>query len=725
MKPRIVLGALALALASCTPPATSSRANLIGTHDLVLVDELQGSLLAGRGANPDGSGFVVGGIPSRFLYVTSADTNELRVLENYRTGIPGRGFSRAPNPLETLSIPVLDRPTMLAVDEGRNGDGARVTGSYVYAARPGGAEVSVVSVARGRQLGGRPMATPAPVTAIGAYLAVTPGPSAIETPLPATTRLFVATWDGEFAAVYSAVLKTDSEEIDHLDFQRHVLIEQTPITAMLVVSPLASRTLDGTPFCDTRACLALSTRSGAGLGGETILVDPEAGRSARLAFVGPVRDLASSSASARIYGILDEQSCGSASCGGVVAVDVVTGTTAAGFPRALDALGLPMRPMRGDEGLITGLALGAGGSVQQTSETQSTDGGTTTLVGLFQQYNELGAFASSTGVITWFSGLGGSIIDVNARRSTIVSASVRIPGLLPDGGESFTGEDGGVLGSNLAAVVDAGPIDLSLTWRTAEVPTPDGGAWYLDLSDGYLDDQSIAFVYQGQIPGLVALPTSAADGVRLATGGLEVRAAVGDLVRFETFDGTSHRDCGRSRVASIGANFLEVAEVPPGCESRVRFSVRADGARPVIVAADLEGYLGRYAPGETLTYSRPYVYLPAEVTQSRAALTVNIPVALPRNEGSFTSFQVQGAMNALQVTLDATDLSCYSLLPGQVVLGNMVMDAVPSSVSNSSDINFRWTLFGVVPSGNGLAEVNQERTRLGALGINDGAFCHR
>ena len=54
--------------------------------------------------------------------------------------------------------------------------------------------------------------------------------------------------------------------------------------------------------------------------------------------------------------------------------------------------------------------------------------------------------------------------------------------------------------------------------------------------------QSTAFIYQGQIPGLVALPTTAADGVHLATGGAEVRAAVGDIVRFETGDPSGYHE---------------------------------------------------------------------------------------------------------------------------------------------------------------------------------------
>ena len=418
------------------------------------------------------------GVPARYLFVTSTETNELRILENYRTGLNGPGFVRAPNPLETLSIPVLDRPTMLVADEGRNSEGSRVTGAYVYAARPGAAEVSVVSVANRTQLGGRPMATPGPVTALGAFMDVDAVDQDLTTSepenlLPATTRLFVATWDGEFASVYSAVLPTDSRPLDHLDFKRLVLIDQTPVTALLVVAPLSSRTLDGAPFCSTKACLALSTRQDSGSGGQTMLLDPETGISARLAFKGPVRELTNSTNAARIYGVLDEQACGGPACGGVAAVDLTTATSAAGFPAALDALGQPMVPLRSD-GLITGLTVAAGGTVRQAIETGITDGGTLSYV--LQQYQELGAFSSSNGLITYFSGFGGSIIDFDGRRTVVGSATVRLPGLLPDGGEALFGDDGGILGSNTAATVVVGG-DLSQTWRTATVTTAEATEW--------------------------------------------------------------------------------------------------------------------------------------------------------------------------------------------------------------------------------------------------------
>lgn len=732
MKTRIAvisLGLVIVALA-CAQQDRSSRANLIGTHDLVLVDQPEGELLAARSYNPDGGAFIVVGVPSRYVFVTSADTNELRILENYRTALAERGFVRAPNPLETLSIPVLDRPTMLAVDEGRNAEGARVTGSYVYAARPGGAEVSVVSVAKHRQLGGKPMAAPAPITAIGTWMDVDQTTSVFETRLPATTRFYAATWDGEFSAVYVAELPTNSPEIDRLDFQRKVLLAQTPITAMVVLPPVARRTLDGAPFCATKVCLALATRADAGKGGQALLVEPETGRSAVLSFKGPVRELVSASDATRIYAILDEQACGSPACGGVVAVDLVAANSDGGFPGSLDALGLPMQPLRAGDGLIAGLTVAASGVVQQTVESESFDGGVSRLEFIHQAYEELGAFSSSNGTITFFSGLSGSIIDFDGRRSTIASASVRLPGFLPDGGQGFTAVDGGLLGSNTAAIVDAGPLDLSITWRTAEVITADQTRWTVDLSDGYLDTQSLLVIYQGQIPGLVGLPTSASAGLHLLTNGAEVRAAVGDLVRFQRPDAlTTFADCGTTRIATIGAGFIEVSDIPVGCEGRVQFSVRADGAKPLVAAADIEGYMGRWAPGETLTYNRPAVLITAGVTATRTALTIHIPTTVPRYEGAFTSFQILGHMAPLQITLDTvgagSGVGCYTSLPGQVTFGNLVMDRVPSSLSGTAAIDFRWTIFAVVPSGNGLAEFNTSYTQIGALGRTQGANCWR
>ena len=75
-----------LALMACTPQTGYSRGGLLGAHDLALTD--------------------------RYVFISSADTNDLKVLQLDVPNSPGqRTYVPAPNPLETLSIPVISRPT--------------------------------------------------------------------------------------------------------------------------------------------------------------------------------------------------------------------------------------------------------------------------------------------------------------------------------------------------------------------------------------------------------------------------------------------------------------------------------------------------------------------------------------------------------------------------------------------------------------------------------------
>ncbi len=568
--------AVLLAFAGCTTSTGTTSAGLIGTHDLVFVDQLGADRSVAR-LDVDGAGTVsVNGLPSRFLFVTSADTNELRVLELFKEGNSLRSFLRGPNPLETLSIPVLGRPTMLAADEGRNTNGQRVTGSYVYAARPGGAEVSIVSVTGRRQLGGGPVPVPAGVTAIGASMQV--GPDGL---VPAMTQLFLTTWDGSISSVYRTTLDTNPEVVDaqiragQVVFTRLAVIEGTPVQALLVAAPLAGRTNDGAPFCDTQSCLAIATRPTASAAGRSLLFDPTSGRSVALSFTGPIRKFAAGAVTSRLYGLLDEVVCGRPSCGGVVAVDLATATTVGGFSASKNVIGLPFGPLRTTEALITGLTIGQGAVVQQLAETKD-DAGTGDTIGLQQRYDELGAYASSDGLITYFSGNAGSVIDFDGRRATITSATIRSPGVLPDGGVSFTGVDGGAIGEFLTTATVDSPTGLAETFRRPTVTLPDGVQWSFDISDGYFVSQDIVVANRGQIPGLVSRATSAADDTHLVTSGFEVRALVGDTVIFEVgSDELGFAECGRGLVAGIGSGFVEVDAVPAGCGARVRFSVRA------------------------------------------------------------------------------------------------------------------------------------------------------
>jgi len=127
-------------MAGCSDTqAVTTAAGLSGTYDLTVV--------------------------GNYVFVTSSDRNELRVLDLEASP---RDFVRAPNPLEPLSIPVLERPTYLTRDvyyrlveePGQDDEGNPSTlprgserqGPYVYARSDGSQQISVVSAVGERNL---------------------------------------------------------------------------------------------------------------------------------------------------------------------------------------------------------------------------------------------------------------------------------------------------------------------------------------------------------------------------------------------------------------------------------------------------------------------------------------------------------------------------------------------------------------------------------------------
>lgn len=724
----------AAVFAACTQTTASNTASLIGTHDLVFVDQLADDGTVAKVESDTDGNLLNNGVPSRYLFITSADTNELRVLEMYRPNTSGRVFMSAPNPLETLSFPVLDRPTMLATGEGRNDIGQRATSQYVFAARPGGAEVSVVSLAFKRQLGGRPLAVPAPVLSIGASMTVTS-----ERKVGVTT-LYVATWDGAMSSIFVTELDPDPATVDvsirdaTLKFRRLTSIDAHPISALFVIAPLSGRSVDGAAFCASESCLAIASRTGTSGGGEGWLFEPSSGRTVKLGFPGPVRKFAAGTTTRRLYALLDEAACGGPQCGGVTAVDLITGTSLAGFPQAKDVLGRGFGPLRVTEGLLTGLSIAQGASVAQLTDLVD-DAGTaaTDIGGLLQQYDELGAFSSSDGLVTWFSGGSGSVIDYDMRRSIVTAANVRAPGQLPDGGYSLTSEDGGVAGAFITASIDA-PSVLSETFRRATITVTGAleSTWTVDVSDGYFLSQEFVVINEGQLPGLVLLDaTRVADGgTSLPTGGYEARAMVGDTVIFFTgtlTDTTTLAECGRARIAAIGSGTIDVDAVP--CPSATLFSVRAKATKPWVVVGSVDGYLGRAAAGDQFTYSKPYVLIPAEVIADRTALTIGMANGGLVGEGAYIAFALQSHMSPLRVSIDPTAsglTKCSSQLPSQVVFGNLAMVQTPLSVNAQTTLTFPWKTFAVVPSGNAVVELTMSLlTPARALTNNEGALCYR
>jgi hypothetical protein len=722
VKPWFPALGLAVALGACSQQTVSSVATLLGTYDLVIVDERPDGELASR----EGTG-----VPARYLFVTSSDTNDLRVIRLWREDLTRPQVVRAPNPLEALAIPVLDRPTMLVADEGISAAGARVTGSYVFATHPGASELSIVPArpnapAQLRQLGGRPFPTPAPVTAFAATLG-----SGL-TALPATSTLYFSTWDGARGALYALELPTDSSALgDSFATLTPRLVLELGAEVVLALQPVprqASRTALGSPFCDANDCLAISTRAGAGGPGRMVLFDPASRRMVRLGFPGTVRDFAMSTLPSRLYALLDEATCGGPQCGGVVTVTLTATDASGGYPLAIDFTGQPMQPLRLEGALATGLTVAENAALRTTTEV--TDGGAG-LEFQYQTFAQLGAIAASNGEVTYFDALAGVVLDYDARPAEVTAGSYRLPEALADGGVTFFAPDGGARGSALEATVtliagERGEPFRAFTLVNPELPETQA-PFVFDVSDGFFASQSFFVTHRGHLPGLFELPTSAADGTSLPVpAGVGERALVGDTVRFEVgSEATGYQECGRADVTTVTATALEVAAVPSGCEARSRFSVRAAGSKPLVANAELEGYLGRGAAGQTLTWQRRYASFPSGYVGPRVALNLTLGDNLPPLEGAFLTIALNGRSEAYRLSVDAqTVVNCSSQLPAQFVLGNLVMAEVPTAQTGSSSPLYNWTLWGAVPSANGVLELDQRKMRRGLLGSAE-AFCHR
>lgn len=703
-------------LAACSQATGTSTAGLTGAQDLVVADALgPDGALAAVDVAADGTATMTG-VPNQFVFVTSVDSDELRVMRMYRPDDLGRQWMPAPNPVEVLTVPVIARPSRLAVDEGLDASGRRVTGAWVYAGRPGAAAISIVGTAAGEQraVTTSPLPLPAPMTAMAAWM------GAGLSKLPATTTLYVATFDGTRGVVYAAQLPTEASALrasmggDASLLRFAFDVGDESVAALAVLPPLAGRAADGQPFCDVTACLAVATRRAAGTDGRTLLVDPSTLRAVPLDFGGPVRALASAGQAPRLFALLDEERCGGLECAGVVAVDTVSATGAGGFPLARDFTGAPMLPISTEPGLPMGLAVAQGAQLRGTVE--STDGGTSGVLASLIGYSLLGVVSASDGRFTFFDGLAASPIDYDARRATVSSASLKVPGALPDGGVSFTGADGGAIGTTTTGTLaEVAPG----AWREVSVGVAGSAATPLvvDVSDGYFTSQSLFVVYQGQLPGMVGVPLESADaGVLPVPEAVAQRAAPGDLVAFETGEGETGAPCGAAVVTGVGGAALTVDAMPGSCAAPVRFTVRAAGERPLVVVAGDEGYLGRTAPGQTLTYARRPTFLAEGWDAARPALRVTPGDNLPRVSGAYWELGLDGAYMPYRVSFGST-------CPGGQVPGRLVLAQFPT-LSRSTGLTYPWSVAGVVPSGNFFYELGLASAFSGEVEQADGLYCY-
>jgi len=123
VKTRLAVLLACAATAACTQSGTPSPARLTGTNSSVVAGSL--------------------------LFVTSTGSNELRVLDLVPTaaGLP-LDFVRAPNPLNSLSIPTLPAPVELAVPTRYGPFGQPLQGDWVFARGAGSSAISIIAAVK-------------------------------------------------------------------------------------------------------------------------------------------------------------------------------------------------------------------------------------------------------------------------------------------------------------------------------------------------------------------------------------------------------------------------------------------------------------------------------------------------------------------------------------------------------------------------------------------------
>ncbi len=690
---------MALVASACTQSSSSVTASLAGLRGFVLFDDRMDS---GVVADPGWDA----GINKRYLLLTSTDTNELRVLDLWRPGLLGRGFAQAPNPLEALSIPVIARPQILAIDQGISDGGSLVTGAYAYAAAQGGQELSVVDIDSEAffQVTTSPLALAAPVTAMVAWI----GEGLVA--LPDQTTLYIATFDGATGGLWKLVLPVRGsdryEKIGTAKPEPILQLDGETVASMVLIPPFAQRTLDGAPFCSTSACLAIATRSLKGSAySRTVLVDPKTLALGTLQFPGPISVLAPTSDGVRLFGILDPEKCDLNSCGGVIGVNTATGAADGGFPVLARFTGDPMTPLGASLNPLD-LSIGSGAAILQT--TLLVDGGISLAL---QTYEALGAFTTGAGYIVPFDGALGTRIDFDGRRPSLASAILATPSGDEDSG-SYTFATGTIASANIGA--DASTYTST---RVQFTVTPDSGflldggtgtpavpnaPFVLTVADGYLQGQTFTASWEGLISPYISLAIPADAGrVLPALSGYEGRIAVGDtIILGYSLDDGGTSECGRSSVLRFDAGWVEAEAIPPDCSAPSLYSIRAGASAPVVVEASIDGFLGRSNTGKTLTYQKNFLTYPLNYDGPRNALEVQIG-DLPQKWGAYWQFTLNGNLipYQLQIASSTCGTSTFAVVPAGIILASL-----PTYISAISTV-YTWEALVGFPGPSALVEV--------------------
>ncbi|XXF75479.1 hypothetical protein P2318_20690 [Myxococcaceae bacterium GXIMD 01537] len=539
MKRLILTLALFAGLVSCSETeSVPTTVGLTGTYDLTLVD--------------------------RLVFVTSSDLDELRVLD---LDSSPRSYVRAPNPLESLAIPVLDRPIALAKDTVFKTDGFEGKGPYVYARSAGSQEISVVGAAPTQLRELRRLIAPGIVTAIAAR-----GPAAEGAP----SQLFFATQSSAGAQLWLRELPGPD-----------VLEGATLADAKPVLALPPGETVQALLVLPEPNQLVVATRTRSGRGGRTLRLNVTApDQFLELNFGAPVRQLATHpkvvrivsqdplveeellSAGQRIFGILDETACGGLpGCTGVLSVDSATGAV------SKDVSGFDMLPITTGRALPTGITLAVSAQLLVVEDGQR----------VIRRFPLLGIVPASDGNITIFNALELRDFDFDP---------------------------------------DAASVDL-LELRTAADAAKATPRQSLTAEVVNFATQSATYriIYQSALPGLIGLSREAGT-----TNAFEVPAESANAVSLTALSPgdivVPVSDTGLCSVggdltitelrAGEGGRTLLVTDkpVPVECADFPRFSVLAGGARPFAVFQDPSAYLGRMGPNETFTVGGAYFFHP-------------------------------------------------------------------------------------------------------------------
>jgi hypothetical protein len=599
MRVVLVSAASALCLVACSQQAVPPPAHIVGTNSLVLVNDL--------------------------LFVTSPGASELRVLDLRASP---RDFVRAPNPLEPLSIPVLNAPTVLARDitYDANGDIDDTTyNPYVYAQGAAAGEMSIVGTRRDSQLVElKRLVIGQTVTAIAAR-----GPSGGN----ASSTLYFATLGSGQGRLWQIAIPPSD-----------------PVTGRLTADPGAPLPIRygvgsaylGDPISSIAILpqnrMAVASRAAGGISGRTIILDPDTSQQWVLGFPSPVRQLVTHptiyaanqdgpvtrlAAGARIFGVLDEDACQpppqplpNVDCPGILAVDGLQtrldGTPNPGFAlRSLDATGVPMVPIRFGTGLISAL------SVAPTSGRLKAGVPLVGSNGVVKTFDFLGIASTTNGAST----INGLIYFFYANALSLINIAT----VSPQVSSLLYLDDGGAV-----RTLAGGPIPG--TPRT-DIPNPPPFPG-IKVALGAAVSETVAITFQGVIPGFSSLPVTLIGGdTQLPYGSADpLRLAPGkDLIQVRGADGCA----ADVLLTGTQGGMLQTTAIP--CRGAATFSVRAGGNSPgdmpYVVLGTSTGYMGRTGDSRDFVfpvnvadrYARYYYHPPPDPDHPEIVFDPTVP----------------------------------------------------------------------------------------------------